>query len=337
LPQMRVIRHYPAAPPVMRREDPLMNRRQSPRALHGLVFVASLAAAGILAAPMARAQQPAPAPDVAAEDNGDPWESTNRAIFSFNQGVDEHVLVPVSKAYRVLPQPARDVVHDFLQNLNGPIIFANDVLQGQVGLASDTLGRFVVNSTLGLAGIVDVATKAGIPYHTNDMGITLATWGVASGPYVMLPVLGPSNPRDLFGDVADGFGDPGNIVASNYGRLWASILRGAASGIDERSRNIESLDEIERTSLDFYATIRSLARQRRAAQIRHQKEDVPNATPLQGASARQVPEPPQTLAVLPKQPAAPITYSLPPQPASLEDLQRSPMAAPAAPSTTSRR
>jgi phospholipid-binding lipoprotein MlaA len=307
-----------------------MNRCQLPRALQGLVFAAGIAAAGLLGAPVAVAQQAAAAPDVIVEDNGDPWENTNRAIFSFNQGVDEHVLVPVANAYRILPEPARNVVHDFLQNLNGPIIFANDVLQGQIGLAGDTLGRFVVNSTLGLAGIVDVATKAGIPYHTNDLGITLANWGIASGPYLMLPVLGPSNPRDLFGDVADGFGDPGNIVAANYGRLWATFVRGAASGIDERSRNIESLAEIERTSLDFYATIRSLARQRRAAQIRHQKEDVPNASPLQGASARQPEVPAQTIASLPRRPAPPMTYSVAPQPASLADLQRSSMA----PSTT---
>jgi phospholipid-binding lipoprotein MlaA len=306
-----------------------MSRRQSSLALHGLVFAASLSIAGFLAAHPAVAQ-PAAAP--VAEDNGDPWEDTNRAIFSFNQGVDRNVLVPVSNAYRtVVPRPAQDAIHDFLQNLNGPIIFANDVLQGQFGLAGDTLGRLVVNSTLGLGGLVDVATKAGVPYHTNDLGITLATWGVASGPYLMLPVLGPSNPRDAFGDAADSFGDPGNIVASDYNRIWASFVRAATSGIDERSRNIESLAEIERTSLDYYATIRSLARQRRAAQIRHQKEDVPNATPLQGASALSAPAPAPSVAALPKQPTPPITYSVMQRPGARADLQKSSMAPSAAP------
>ena len=162
-------------------------------------------------------------------------------------------------------------MHDFLQNLNSPIIFANDVLQGRLDLAGDTLGRFVVNTTLGFGGIVDVATKVGVPYHTNDLGITFASWGIPDGPYLMLPVLGPSNPRDLAGEVGDSFGDPGNIAASHFHKVYASVARGATSGIDERSRNIESLAEIERTSLDYYATIRSLARQRRAAQIRHQK------------------------------------------------------------------
>jgi phospholipid-binding lipoprotein MlaA len=306
-----------------------MSRRQSPLALHGLVFAASLSIAGLLAAHAAVAQ-PA-ASDPMAEENGDPWESTNRAIFNFNQDVDRTVLVPVANAYRtVMPRPAQDVIHDFLQNLNGPIIFANDVLQGQFGLAGDTLGRFMVNTTLGLGGMVDVATKAGVPYHTNDLGITLATWGVSPGPYLMLPVLGPSNPRDAFGDAADSFGDPGNIVASDYNRIWASFARAATSGIDERSRNIESLAEIERTSLDYYATIRSLAHQRRAAQIRHQKEDVPNATPLQGASALPAPTPATTVAALPRQPTAPITYSVAQHPGSIADLQKSSMAPSAA-------
>jgi phospholipid-binding lipoprotein MlaA len=305
-----------------------MSRRQSPLALHGLVFAASLSVAGLLAAHAAVAQ---PAAEPMAEDNGDPWENTNRAIFNFNQHVDRTVLVPVANAYRVvMPVPLRDAVHDFLQNLNGPIIFANDVLQGQFGLAGDTLGRLVVNTTLGLGGMVDVATKAGVPYHTNDLGITLATWGISPGPYMMLPVLGPSNPRDLFGDVADSYGDPGNIVASDYHRIWASFARAATSGIDERSRNIESLAEIERTSLDYYATIRSLSRQRRAAQIRHQKEDVPNATPLQGASALPAPAPAPTVAALPKQPTPPITYSVVQRPGSIADLQKSSMAPSAA-------
>jgi len=302
-------------------------------AVPGFVFAVTLAVSGLFVTHGAVAQQPAMAAAAPMpEDANDPYESTNRAIFGVNQDIDRTVLVPVANAYRAaLPGPIRDSVHDFLQNLNAPIIFANDVLQGQVGLAGETLGRFIVNTTLGVGGIVDVATKAGIPYHTNDLGITLATWGVQSGPYIMLPVLGPSNPRDLFGDVADGFGDPGNIVASDYHRLWAVFTRSAVSGIDERSRNIESLAEIERTSLDFYATIRSLARQRRAAQIRHQKEDVPNATPLQGASALPPPAPHKSVAQLP---AMSYQMTVPPAaPNSLADFQKSSMG----PSATSGR
>lgn len=299
--------------------------RRSPSAVAGFISAAALAMFGLVGIPQARAQQQA-AVTAGSEDAGDPYESTNRAIFGFNQDVDRTVLVPVSKAYRaVLPGPIRDTVHDFMQNLNAPIIFANDILQGEPRLAGNTLGRFIVNTTLGLGGIVDVATKAGIPYHTNDLGITLATWGVADGPYLMLPILGPSNPRDLFGDVADGFGDPGNIIAGDYHYIWATFARSAVAGIDERSRNIETLAEIERTSLDYYATIRSLARQRRAAQIRHQQEDVPNAAPLQGSIAT-----PKTVAELP----AALTYRMvspAPAPRSLADLQKAPIA----PSTAS--
>ena len=299
----------------------------------GFVVAAALAVCALFGAHNAVAQQPAPMtaappPAMATDDTNAPYESTNRAIFGFNQSGDRTVLVPVSNAYRaVLPDLVRDMIHDFLQNLNSPIIFANDVLQAQPGLATETFGRALLNTTVGFGGIFDVAGKLGVPYHTNDLGITLATWGMAPGPYMMLPILGPSNPRDLFGDVADGFGDPGNIVASNHNRLWAAFTRSAVSGIDERSRNIESLAEIERTSLDYYATIRSLARQRRAAQIRHQREDVPNAAPLQGASALPPTAAPKSIAALPSNTG--MSYQMvSPQtpPGSLADLQKSSMA-----------
>jgi phospholipid-binding lipoprotein MlaA len=316
-----------------------MLRRQSALVEPGVIYAAALLVCGVLGASGAVAQQPtpvapparaaasAPPPPADAGEAGDPWESTNRAIFGFNQSVDRAVLVPVASAYRtVVPSPVRDMIHDFLQNLNSPIIFANDVLQVQPGLASETFGRAIINTTIGFGGLIDVATKMGIPYHTNDLGITFATWGVDSGPYLMLPILGPSNPRDLAGDIGDSFGDPGNIVASDHHKLYASFARSAVSGIDERSRNIETLAEIERTSLDYYATIRSLARQRRAAQIRHQKEDVPNTSPLQGASALPAPAPAKTVAELP-QVEPPMSYRMvSPQANSIADLQRTPMA-----------
>ena len=153
-------------------------------------------------------------------------------------------------------------------------------------------------------------TKVGIPYHTNDLGITFATWGVPDGPYLMLPVLGPSNPRDLAGDVGDSFGDPGNIVASQHHKVYASLARGVTSGIDERSRNIESLAEIERTSLDYYATIRSLERQRRAAAesgIRRKTCRTPARCKVRGA----IPGPTAAVAAAPPRPATPpITYRM---------------------------
>ena len=240
---------------------------RTPLILSGF-FAIGLALSGCMA--------PATAPP-GDEGFNDPWEDTNRQVFSFNQSVDRNVLVPVAEAYRnVVPPPAQQSLHDFLQNLNHPTIFANDVLQGQVTLAAQTFARLAVNTTIGIGGMFDVASRIGIPYHSNDLGVTLATWGFDSGPFVVVPVLGPSNVRDIVGQVGDGFGDPGNYFAGQYHRLYAVVGRTLSEGIDTRSRNIESLADIERTSLDYYATIRSLYGQRRAAQIRHENANLPN-------------------------------------------------------------
>ena len=225
--------------------------------------------------------------DAAVLDFNDPWEETNRAIFRFNQVVDDVVLVPAAKTYRTaVPPPMRSSVRDFLQNLNGPVVFVNDVLQGQPTLAANTLARLAINSTVGVGGMFDVATRVGIPAHVNDMGITFATWGINEGPYLVAPVLGPTTPRDLVGKVADSFIDPADFVAGRHDIWYAPLARTVVSGIDVRSRNIEALEDIEKTSLDYYATIRSLYRQRRAAQIRHEESGLPNPAPvLQGSDA----------------------------------------------------
>lgn len=210
------------------------------------------------------------------EEFNDPIENTNRKIFAFNQFVDSNAIVPVAKAYRaVFPDPVRDVFRDFLYNLREPLIVVNDTLQGQFDSAGKDIARFVINSTVGMAGTVDVMGRWGVPYHEEDLGITLGTWGVPEGPYLVVPILGPSTPRDLGGQVAEGFGDPFNrLVTGNPWTLyWIPFARGFVSGIDTRSRYIETLADIERTSLDYYATIRSLYRQRRAALIRHEKEE----------------------------------------------------------------
>ncbi|MGH8712678.1 MAG: MlaA family lipoprotein [Casimicrobiaceae bacterium] len=241
------------------------------------LILSGLFAAGLAMSGCATPPAPGAAPGATAENFNDPYEDTNRAIFGFNQTVDKNVLVPVANAYReVVPPPMRQSLHDFLLNLNGPVIFANDVLQGDPNLASKTLARLALNTTVGVGGLFDVATRVGIPYHTNDFGITLARWGFVSGPYIIVPVLGPSNPRDLVGQVADSYMDPADSIATSH-RVWAAVVaRTVVSGIDERSRNIETLAEIEKTALDYYATIRSLYRQRREAQIRHEQSNLPN-------------------------------------------------------------
>jgi phospholipid-binding lipoprotein MlaA len=222
-------------------------------------------------------QANAPQSATAEEDFNDPFEDTNRKIFDFNQVVDRNVLVPVAKAYRtVLPDVVRDSIRDFLYNLREPLIFANDTLQADFERAGQTVARFVLNSTLGVGGLIDVAGRWGqLPYHEQDLGITLGVWGIPEGPYLVIPILGPSDPRDLGGQVAEGFGDPFNklVTGNPFTLYWIPFVRGGVSGIDQRSRYIETLADIERTSLDYYATIRSLYRQRRAALVRHEREE----------------------------------------------------------------
>lgn len=216
---------------------------------------------------------------LAGEDFHDPFEDTNRKIFDFNQVVDRHVLVPVAKAYRAsLPQPVRNSLRDFLINLQEPLIFANDTLQGDFRRAKDTVVRFVLNSTIGMAGFVDVVGRwGGIPHHEQDLGITLGVWGIREGPYLVVPILGPSDARDLGAEAAEAFGDPWNrLVSGNPWTLyWIPYVRGAVTGVDQRARYLDTLADIERTSLDYYATIRSLYRQRRAALVRGERKDLP--------------------------------------------------------------
>ena len=154
----------------------------------------------------ATTQAPASSQEVA-----DPIEPVNRAIFSFNMFVDTWLLEPVARGYRfVTPEPARRSVANFLANLRSPVIFANDALQGERERAGITLGRFMINTTLGVAGLFDPASALGYHRHDEDFGQTLGVWGVPSGPYLMLPLLGPSNGRDTAGRVGDYFINPLN-------------------------------------------------------------------------------------------------------------------------------
>jgi phospholipid-binding lipoprotein MlaA len=213
-------------------------------------------------------------------DAGDPLEGWNRQVFAMNEHFDHAVLKPVAEAYvAVVPEPARTGVHNFLANLNSPVVFANDVLQGEIGLAGDTAGRFGLNSTLGLGGIVDVATPAGIPNHSADFGQTLGVWGVGDDPYLVVPLLGPSDPRDLVGYGVDSAMFPLNYAGIRDYSYWA-MGRGALAILDARARNLATFDQLEQTSVDPYASTRSLYRQYRRAHIRHGKSDVKNLPPM---------------------------------------------------------
>ncbi|MGE5626048.1 MAG: MlaA family lipoprotein [Bacillota bacterium] len=139
----------------------------------------------------------------------DPWESFNRKIYAFNDALDKHVARPVADTYiRAVPAPARNGVHNVIENLGEPSTIVNDALQGKVGDTFKDLGRFVINSTVGLLGWFDVAQHMGMPVHDEDLGQTLAHWGVSSGPYFVIPIIGPSTVRDAGGRVGDLYTDP---------------------------------------------------------------------------------------------------------------------------------
>jgi phospholipid-binding lipoprotein MlaA len=176
-----------------------------------------------------------------------------------------------------VPQPARQGVRNALTNLNSPVVLANDVLQGEGDKAVNTFGRFMINSTIGLAGLLDVATDMGIPGHDNDFGITLGKGGVAEGSYLVLPLIGPKPPRDLLGTGVDIAFDPLTYMTWNNSTLY-NMIRGGLTVLDKREGTLETVESIERTSIDFYATSRSLYRQNRNAQIRGDaaNEDLPN-------------------------------------------------------------
>jgi phospholipid-binding lipoprotein MlaA len=217
------------------------------------------------------------AADADIDDANDPLETMNRAIFSFNDFILKYFLRPVGSAYRdYIPGQVRDVIGNFLHNLNSPVILANDLLQFEFKRAFTTFNRFAINTTVGVLGIGDAAAEWGLEKHKEDLGQTFAVWGVGEGFYLVLPLMGPSNPRDAIGKFADGYLDPVNTWAGNTGRQYISYSRSAVSGLHLYSGLIDELDEIKKTSVDYYATIRSLARQKRAAEIRNGKEaDLP--------------------------------------------------------------
>jgi len=201
----------------------------------------------------------------------DPLEPLNRKTFAFNQGVDRALLKPLAKAYLwAIPGRGRDGIRNFIRNLHEPVVLLNNMLQGEFKRALTTAGRFVVNSTIGVAGVMDYAARHGLVHQIGDFGQTLYVWGVHEGPYLVLPVVGPSNPRDTVGMTADLFVNPFLWLAPQFEyESSLSVAEATIGGVDERSRNIDTLDEIQREAVDFYASMRSLYRQNRNAELRH--------------------------------------------------------------------
>ena len=205
----------------------------------------------------------------------DCFEKLNRVTFAFNQSLDKAIIKPVAEGYRKLPDPIQKGTSNAVKNISNLITIPNNILQGDFKLAIINTGRLVVNTTVGILGTVDVANKMGFPkYEREDYGQTLGKWGVGPGCYLVLPVLGPSNLRDTAGSFANVLGGDPWYNASAHGnneflseRLYLSTK--ALSGIDFRAENIESFDNLEKNSLDFYASVKSLYTQDRENKIKN--------------------------------------------------------------------
>ncbi|GAB5471572.1 MAG: hypothetical protein Kilf2KO_46020 [Rhodospirillales bacterium] len=209
-------------------------------------------------------------------DDNDPLEFVNRFTFAINGAIDAVVVQPAAATYRFLvPDPVQDSIRNATRNLGAPVVLFNDLFQGEWERAETTAMRFLINSTLGVAGLFDVAAEWGYDYHDEDFGQTLAVWGVGEGFYLVVPVLGPSSARDAAGMVVDSFLDPWPYVLdfatdlSDDEITYVFLGRRALEGLDLRARNIEVIDSLKADSIDYYSRLRSLYRQNRESEIRN--------------------------------------------------------------------
>lgn len=209
---------------------------------------------------------------------GDPFEGFNRAVFKFNQALDRALIRPLAITYvHVVPKPLRQGLHHAVVNLGEPVVAINDILQVRPRPAAQALTRFAANSTFGLFGLFDVAGKSGLPHHANDFGLTLARYGVKSGPYLFVPVVGPSTVRDGFGGLVNLGLNP-----LNYSRYPGDVAVGAGAfvseGLYKRAQADADLKTLSASATDVYASLRSFYLQNRRAEITGGKIDL-NALP----------------------------------------------------------
>jgi phospholipid-binding lipoprotein MlaA len=198
----------------------------------------------------------------------DPLEPVNRVVLDTNTALDNAVIKPTAEIYRqIVPPFVRDRIRSAIDNLAEPRIFVNELLQRRPNAAGITFARFFLNTTVGIAGMFDLATGQGLPKQSGDFGQTLYTWGIADGPYLVLLFFGPSNLRDAFGLGVDALTTPPALVATGHTGFVTGLAVGMVDGIDLRSRNIESLDEIIASALDYYSLLKSITRQRRLAEL----------------------------------------------------------------------
>lgn len=247
-------------------------------AVRDAASVAYPAFAADFRAPEPAAQATAPEADIGEEDDwafveaqvaaqeevSDPIEGVNRATFALNDAADTLVLRPLAALYGfAVPLVAKRAIVRFYRNLKSPVILANDVLQGELTGSGVTLGRFVVNSTAGVAGFIDIARELGLARHDNDFGVTLYAWGVGPGPYLVLPLFGPSTARDAVGTGVDSFIDPLGYVLPFAARL--GLMAGKA--ISKREAVMDQLDQLRLGALDAYIAVRGAYYQHRAQEL----------------------------------------------------------------------
>ena len=208
----------------------------------------------------------------------DCFESVNRSIFAFNQGLDKIFFKPIAKGYRYLPKPIRSGTSNALGNLSNVVTIPNNILQGQFKNAGINTLRFSINSTLGIAGIFDVASYYGLhKLDKEDYGQTLGTWGVKEGCYLVLPVLGPTTLRDTIGSLANFSGGDAwyNVTIANDTKHFENsdyYYSRLTTGVDFRAKNLEAFESLENNSIDLYASVRSLYLQDRKRKILNSDE-----------------------------------------------------------------
>jgi phospholipid-binding lipoprotein MlaA len=225
--------------------------------LHASAALASLALTACATAPAAPGEL------------ADPYEGFNRQMFAFNNGVDKYAIGPAAIAYKtVTPEFARDRAADFLRNLRAPVILANDVLQAEPSRAGTTVARFTINTTVGLLGLWDAADHFGIEHHSEDFGQTLAVWGVDSGPFLVMPILGPTTPRDLIGTGVDRAIDPLTWVEIDNDEDTDLAVRAGMSiigALNARVRFDDQIDTLNAQPEPYVALRRLYSSQRQAA------------------------------------------------------------------------
>ncbi len=243
------------------------------------IFGALFLAAFLIVSPVSAAShsgQAASAETSSSSGSGeinDPFEGLNRVLFFINDGLDTMFLRPIAVAYTTfIPAPVRRGVDNFMANVATPVTLSNDILQGEWQRAGITAKRFVINSTVGLGGLVDYAATQGLPKHTEDFGQTLAVYGVDSGPYIFVPILGPSTPRHLVGRAVDLLSDPWTYILYHRS-LLVQLAPKAVVGASYRGRNDVALNSIKETSGDYYTSIKNLYSQSRRDAINNGEVD----------------------------------------------------------------